>query len=365
MVLRRSHGKIRAGCGAVAARVLAVPAGREVRTGNGWRRPAASLQMDAAAHLEKPVDRNGGGAVNRTMTGGEWVMLLALSVLWGGSFFFTAIVVKELPPLTIVALRVGIAALMLYAVLRLLGLDLPRDRKVWRAFFGMALLNNVVPFCLIVWGQTHIASGLAAILNATTPLFTVLVAHAFTEDETMTGNRLIGVVVGFLGVTLMIGADALKGIGTDVVAQLAVLAAAVSYAFAGVFGRCFARMAVAPIATATGQVMASTVMLLPLALLVDRPWTLAPRSALACAAILGIAVLSTALAYVLYFRLLASAGATNLLLVTFLIPVSAIVLGSLVLGERLGPQHFLGMALIAAGLTAIDGRLLRRSPRGT
>ena len=214
-------------------------------------------------------------------------------------------------------------------------------------------------------GQTHIASGLAAILNATTPLFTVMVAHAFTKDETMTGNRLIGVVVGFLGVTLMIGADALKGIGTDVVAQLAVLAAAVSYAFAGVFGRRFARMGVAPIATAAGQVAASTLMLLPVALLVDRPWTLAPPSASAFAAIFGIAALSTALAYVLYFRLLASSGATNLLLVTFLIPVSAIVLGSLVLGERLAAKHFLGMSLIGAGLAAIDGRLLRRSPRGT
>ncbi len=303
--------------------------------------------------------------VNRTMTGGEWAMLLALSVLWGRSFFFTGIAVKELPPLTIVALRVGIAALMLYAVLWLLGLDLPRDRRVWRAFFGMGLLNNVIPFCLIVRGQTHIASGLAAILNATTPLFTVMVAHAFTKDETMTGNRLIGVVVGFLGVTLMIGADALKGIGTDVVAQLAVLAAAVSYAFAGVFGRRFARMGVAPIATAAGQVAASTLMLLPVALLVDRPWTLAPPSASAFAAIFGIAALSTALAYVLYFRLLASSGATNLLLVTFLIPVSAIVLGSLVLGERLAAKHFLGMSLIGAGLAAIDGRLLRRSPRGT
>jgi len=299
--------------------------------------------------------------VNRIMSASEWATLLALSVLWGGSFFFTAIVVKELPPLTIVALRVGIAALMLYAVLRLLGLDLPRDRKVWRAFFGMGLLNNVIPFCLIVWGQTHIASGLAAILNATTPLWTVVVAHFLTDDETMTGNRLVGVAIGFLGVTLMIGPDALKGIGTDVAAQIAVLAAAVSYAFAGVFGRRFARMGVAPMATATGQVVASTLILLPVALLVDRPWTLAPPSASACAAILGIAALSTALGYVLYFRLLASAGATNLLLVTFLIPVSAILLGSLVLGERLASQHFLGMALIAAGLAAIDGRLLRRS----
>ena len=305
----------------------------------------------------------GNATVNRTMTPGEWAMLLALSVLWGGSFFFTGIAVKELPPLTIVVLRVGLAAAMLYTAMRLFGLHLPRVRKAWAAFFGMGLLNNVIPFCLIVWGQTHIASGLAAILNATTPLFTVVVAHAFTDDETMTGNRLAGVVVGLVGVTLMIGADALAGIGTSVPAQLAVLAAAFSYAFAGVFGRRFRRMGIAPMATATGQVTASTLMLLPVALLVERPWTLALPSAPVWAAILGIAALSTALGYVLYFRILASAGATNLLLVTFLIPVSAIVLGSLVLGERLALRHFLGMALIGAGLAAIDGRLVRRRPR--
>ena len=298
--------------------------------------------------------------VNRTMTAAEWAMLLALSVLWGGSFFFTSIAVKELPLLTIVALRVGLAALMLHVTLRLLGVAMPRDGRVWAAFFGMGLLNNAIPFCLIVWGQTHIASGLAAILNATTPLFTVVVAHGLTDDERMTGNRLAGVLIGLAGVAVMIGPDALKGLGADVLAQLAVLAAALSYAFAGIFGRRFSRMGVAPMATAAGQVTASTAMLLPLALLVDRPWTLAVPSAAAIAAILGIAALSTALGYVLYFRILATAGATNLLLVTFLIPVSAIVLGALVLGERLSVRHGFGMALIGAGLAAIDGRLLRR-----
>jgi drug/metabolite transporter (DMT)-like permease len=299
------------------------------------------------------------------MTPGEWAMLLALSVLWGGSFFFTAIAVKELPPLTIVALRVGLAAAMLYTAMRLAGLNLPRDRKVWAAFFAMGLLNNVIPFCLIVWGQTYIASALAAILNATTPLFTVVVAHAFTADERMTGNRLAGVLIGLTGVTLMIGPDALSGIGADVLAQLAVLAAALSYAFAGVFGRRFRRMGVAPMATATGQVGASSLMLLPVALLLERPWTLPLPSAPVWAAILGIAALSTALGYVLYFRILATVGATNLLLVTFLIPVSAILLGALVLGERLVLRHFLGMALIGAGLAAIDGRLVRRMARSS
>jgi drug/metabolite transporter (DMT)-like permease len=293
------------------------------------------------------------------MTATEWAMLLAMSVLWGGSFFFVGIAVKALPPLTLVTLRVGIAAAMLGLTLRVLGLRLPRERRAWAAFFGMGLLNNAIPFCLIVWGQTHIASGLAAILNATTPLFTVVVAHILTDDEKITGNRLAGVLVGLAGVVVIIGPGALRGLGGDVLAQLAVLAAALSYAFAGVFGRRFRRLGIAPIAAATGQVTASTVMLLPLALLIDRPWTLAMPSATTLAAILGLAALSTALGYILYFRILATAGATNLLLVTFLIPVSAIMLGALVLDERLSMQHFLRMALIGAGLAAIDGRLLR------
>jgi drug/metabolite transporter (DMT)-like permease len=292
------------------------------------------------------------------MTPIEWAMLLALSILWGGSFFFVGIAVKEFPPLTIVLLRVGLAALILNALVRALGLAPPRDKAVWRAFLRMGLLNNVAPFCLIVWGQTHIASGLAAILNATTPLATVIVAHVLTADEKMTGGRLAGVVLGLVGVAAMIGPAALKGIGTDIVAQGAVLLAAISYAFAGVYGRRFARMGVPPLLAATGQVTASTLVLAPIALFVDQPWTLARPSLVAWSAVIGLAALSTALAYALYFRVLATAGATNLLLVTFLIPLSATGLGALFLSERLDPRHFLGLTLIGAGLAAIDGRLV-------
>ncbi len=294
---------------------------------------------------------------NHTMTPAEWGMLLTLSVLWGGSFFFTGVALAALPPFTLVALRVALAALILNLVLPFSGSALPRDRGAWTALAGMGLLNNVVPFCLIVWGQTHIASGLAAILNATTPLFTVVVAHFATADERMTGNRLAGVVVGLSGIVLMVGPAALAGVGADITAQLAVLCAALSYACAGVFGRRFRRMGVSPLATATGQVTASTLLLLPVALAVDRPWTLPVPGAPVWGAVLAIAALSTALAYVLYFRILATAGATNLLLVTFLIPVTAILLGALVLGERLQMRHYLGMALIGCGLGAIDGRL--------
>ncbi|MBP5090799.1 DMT family transporter, partial [Pseudomonas chlororaphis] len=171
-------------------------------------------------------------ATQKVMGVVEWGQLIALSILWGGSFFFVGIAVKELPPLTIVMCRVCLAALALLALIRILGLSLPGDRRIWLAFFAMGLLNNLIPFCLIVWGQTHIASSLAAILNATTPLFAVLVAHLLTADEKLTGNKLAGVIVGFIGVALMIGMDALAGLGDNLGAQLAVLGAALSYAFA-------------------------------------------------------------------------------------------------------------------------------------
>ena len=294
--------------------------------------------------------------VNRPMTIREWGLLLCLSVLWGGSFFFVGIAVKELPALTVVVSRVVLAALALLAVIRFLGVKLPTDGSAWKAFFGMGLLNNAIPFTLIVWGQTHIASGVASILNAATPLFTVVVAHFLTADEKMTGRRLVGVTTGLVGVAVMIGGAALQSLGVNVAAQLACLAAALSYACAGVFGRRFKLMGVTPMATATGQVVASSLLLLPVAMLVDRPWMLTAPSAGTLAALLGLALLSTAVAYVLYFRILATAGATNLLLVTFLIPVSAILLGTLVLGEALEAKHIIGMALIGFGLAAIDGR---------
>lgn len=293
----------------------------------------------------------------------EWGMLITLSLLWGGSFFFVGVAVKALPPFTIVALRVSMAAAALLLFLRFTGRSMPRDGRIWLAFFGMGLLNNLIPFSLIVWGQTHIASGLASILNATTPLFGVVVAHLLTDDEKLTANKLTGVLVGFLGVAVMIGPAALGGLGANVLAQVAVLGAALSYAFAGVFARRFKRMGVAPIVTATGQVSASSIMLLPIALLVDRPWALTMPGLDVWAAIIGIALISTALAYVLFFRILETAGVTNLMLVTFLIPVSAILLGALFLGESLEPKHVLGMTLIAVGLAAIDGRLLRRFRR--
>lgn len=290
----------------------------------------------------------------------EWAMLLALSVLWGGSFLFVGIAVAELPTLTLVWLRVALAALVLWAAVAATGRRLPRAPRVWAAFLGMGLLNNVIPFSLIVAGQHSIASGLASILNATTPLFTVVVAGFLLADERPGRLQLVGVAAGLAGVAVMIGPDALAGLGTNALAQLAVLGGALSYACAAVFGRRFRRMGVDPLVTAAGQVGAATLLLSPAMLIADRPWTLPMPGVGTCAAVLGLAVLSTALAYLLYFRILARAGATSLSLVTFLIPVSAILLGGLVLDERLVPTDFAGMACIALGLAAVDGRLFRR-----
>jgi drug/metabolite transporter (DMT)-like permease len=293
----------------------------------------------------------------------EWGMLLILSLLWGGSFLFNGILVKSLPPFTIVAGRVLLAAIALNIVVRARGEAMPRDGKSWSAFFVMGLLNNMIPFCLIVWGQTHIASGLASILNATTPLFGVVVAHLLTADEKMSGNRLVGVIVGFAGVAYMIGLDALGDLGSNLLAQLAVLTAALSYAFAGIWGRRFRAMGMSPLLPAAGQVTASSVLMLPIALIVDKPWTLPMPGSETWLALLGLALLSTAIAYILFFRILATAGATNLMLVTFLIPVSALLLGVLILGEQLQARQLVGMALIAVGLAAIDGRLFRLGKR--
>lgn len=298
-------------------------------------------------------------AINRTMTASEWGLLIFLSLLWGSSFIFNDIAVRELPTLTVVVTRVFFAALILFAVTRLAGITMPTDWRIWRSLFIIGLVNNALPFCLIVWGQTHIAAGLASILNATTPLFGVVVAHYFTGDEKLTAGRLAGVITGFAGVAVMIGADALQSLGVNVLAQLAVLSATFCYAVGTIYARRFRGLGLSPLATATGQVTASSILLVPVMLIVDQPWSLPVPSMAAIASLAGVATLSTALAYIIYFRILSTAGATNLLLVTFLIPITAIFLGILLLGETLYPKQIAGMVMIGAGLALIDGRPVR------
>ncbi len=298
-------------------------------------------------------------AVNTIMNRREWAMLVTLSVLWGGSFFFAEIALESLPPLTIVTLRVGLAAITLWLVVLALKLPIPNSPPIWIAFLTMGLLNNVLPFSLIVWGQSQISSGLAAILNATAPLFGVIVAGILLRDESATPLKIMGVVVGFAGVIVMMD---LSSIATSsLLAQLAILAAALSYACASVYGRRFKATGLNPILVAAGQVTGSTLLLLPIALWVDGNDPYANVPAQVWAAIISLAVFSTAAAYILYFKLLASAGATNILLVTLLVPVSAILLGWLFLEESLQTPHIIGMAMIALGLSAIDGRLWRRA----
>jgi drug/metabolite transporter (DMT)-like permease len=297
--------------------------------------------------------------INQQMRGREWGMLLVLSLLWGGSFFFIEVLVKHLPPLTIVTLRVALAAITLWMIILLRKYEVPKTAKSWTALIIIGLLNNALPFTLITWGQTHINSGLSSIFNATTPFFTVIVAEALLVDEKITANKIGGVMIGILGVSVLIGLDALKGISGSVLGQLAVLGAALSYAFAGVFARRFKALGISPLMVATGQVTTAAIMLTPLAFFIDKPWTLAVPPIPIIGAMLGLAFLSTVVAYILYFRLIASAGATNAALVTFIIPISAILLGVIILGETFTPVQAIGMALIGVGLIVMDGRLLK------
>lgn len=290
----------------------------------------------------------------------EWWMLLGLSVIWGGSFFFIAVAVAELPPFTIVVSRVLLAALALWAVVAARGMAVPRSAKTWLALLVMGAINNAVPFTLITYGEKEIASGLAGILIATTPLFTVLTAGVFLADERITAKKIAGVVIGMAGVAVMIGPTALKGLGGAAMGQLAVVGGAASYALAGVYGRRFKALGISPIVVTAGQATTAALLLLPLCLAVDRPFSLPFPSPAAWGSVLALGFVCTAFAYVFYFRILAAAGATNIAQVTFLVPVSAVLLGWLFLGERLELIHLGGMALIALGLSAIDGRLWRR-----
>lgn len=302
-------------------------------------------------------------APSPVMSAGDWALLVLLSILWGGSFFFNRVALTGLPPLTVGWLRVAIAALALWALIAATRAPAALGPAALRAYAGMGLLNNVIPFSLILWAQTRIDSGVASILNATTPVFGVLVAHALTRDEKLTPGRLTGAVLGFLGVAAMMGGGGATAFRQDGWAMAACLAAAFSYALAGVFGRRFRTLGASPLSTAAGQLSASTVMFAPIALSVDHPWSLPAPGAAAISATVGLALVSTALAYLIFFRILARAGATNLLLVTFLIPPSAILLGVVFLGESLAPRHVAGMALIGLGLAAIDGRAWRWARR--
>jgi drug/metabolite transporter (DMT)-like permease len=296
--------------------------------------------------------------IRSQMNRGDWLILLVLALIWGGAFFFIGVAVRHVQPLTYVWLRLTIGAAGLWAYLLFRGERISLPRQVWGSILLLALLNNAIPFALFGWGQTHIASGLASILNATTPIWGVVVAHFLTRDERMTPRKIAGVLLGFGGVATMIGPTLLSSLGTGALAELACVVASLSYALAAVWARRFKQLGISPFSVTTGQLTAGALMMLPVSMIVDRPWTHAFPPLSAWAAIGALALLCTAFGYVLYFRLIEHAGATNALLVTLLVPPVAILLGGLFLGETLAPQDFAGLALIALGLAAIDGRLL-------
>ena len=289
-----------------------------------------------------------------------WVMLIVLSILWGTSFIFTEIALEDFRPLTIATLRVSGAASALWIYLLIIGAEIPRSLSIWGAFLIMGIVNNAIPFAAIMFAQTLISASLASILNSTAPLFTVVLAGILLSDERITTARIFAVILGFIGVVIMIGPPALLGIGADVLAQCAVLGASVSYAFSAVFARRFKAMDLQPSVLAVGMLTMSSLCLAPVAIFFDRPFTLNAPGISSIAAAAGVALLSTALAYILYFRIVAAAGATNLLLVTFLIPVSAILLGVNFLGESLSLSQIVGMFLIGLGLAVMDGRIFKR-----
>ncbi|MEX0285388.1 MAG: DMT family transporter [Paracoccaceae bacterium] len=296
--------------------------------------------------------------VQKTITPRAWAELMLLGLLWGGSFLAIRITLDEVPVLTMVLHRTGWAALALWVVVLAMRLPLPRDPGVWGAFLVMGLLNNIIPFGLMGWGQLYIESGLTSILNAATAVFAVLISAMIFADERLTLRRCIGVGVGFLGVALAIGPEALRSFDIRSTAQIAVLAGAVSYGLASAWAR--ANLSeLSPLVAAAGMLTASTIMLLPAALIFDGPiqFDLAPRTWIAIA---YYALFATALAYILYYRLVSMAGSGNLMLVTLLIPPIAITLGALVLDETLQPLAFAGFALLALGLLILNGTLLRR-----
>jgi drug/metabolite transporter (DMT)-like permease len=295
------------------------------------------------------------------MSATDWLLLIVLSVLWGGSFYFAKIAVLEIPPMTVALGRVGIAAATLAIVARATGNVFPHDRRTWWNLTVMAAFNNVIPFTLIFWGQIHITIGLAGILNATTPLFGVLAAHWMTHDDRLSVGRIVGLIAGFVGVVMLIGPDMLTELGTNVLAEFACLVGSCFFALGAVWARRV--RGYPPVVMAASQLTMSTVLLLPIVLIFDRPGALLLASKAAIWSVVSLALLSSALAYLIYFRIIARAGATNALIVTFLIPVSAIVLGIVFLDEVMDARQLAGMAAIFIGVAAIDGRPARAVAR--
>jgi drug/metabolite transporter (DMT)-like permease len=287
----------------------------------------------------------------------DWLLIALLAFIWGGSFLFGRILMIEWPPFTVVFLRVFIAALTLWVFVLMTARKFPMERSILSAILIMGILNNVIPFSLILIGQQEIGSGLAAVVNAMTPIWTLIIANQFTSDEKFSTNKILGICFGFMGVATLIGADFMQGLTASAWAQGAVLGATISYGFAGVWGKRFKGQD--PIIISTGQLTASSLVMLPLIFLIEDPFSIPAPDLEMIVALLGLAIVCTAFAYVLFFKILSNVGATNVSLVTFLVPVSAILLGIFWLGETLTLSNIIGMILIITGLSLVDGRILK------
>ncbi|MEX1146849.1 MAG: DMT family transporter [Sphingomonadales bacterium] len=289
----------------------------------------------------------------------EWVFLFSLALLWGTAFAMTVIGLGELPPFTLAFGRIFVAALTLLALIRLFGTRLPRGGEAWRAIITSAFIGNAIPFSLIAWGQQHIPSSLSGVLMATAPLFTLVIAHFSTVDERMTGAKAAALLLGFVAVVVLVGPDALGGVASSVTGQLALLGAAFCYAGASVYGRRFRTMNLKPLPLAGAQLSAASVMMVPVVLALEQPWLIAMPSITGWLAVMELGVVATALPYIIYFRVLAVGGATNLMLVTFMVPVVAVTTGALMLGEMLEVRHFVATGILILSLAAIDGRIFK------
>jgi drug/metabolite transporter (DMT)-like permease len=291
----------------------------------------------------------------------DYLMLLALATLWGASYSFIKIGVATIPPITFIAARTVIAGMLLLAVLRMRGLSLPMDGATWRQFAFQALMNSVVPFTLIAWAELIVDAGLAAILNSTSPIFTFLFTLAITRHEPAPARKFLGVAGGLAGIALIIGFDAVRGFGTHILAELAIIAATICYAVAAIFGRRFHGLD--PMVPAAGSLIAGAFMLVPLSLVVDRPWTLDP-SAASLAALLALSVFSTALAFVIFFRLLQRLGSVATTSQAYLRVPIGVAIGVVFLGEALDTTDLWGLLLVVAGVAAMTLPGRRMSAEG-
>ena len=294
------------------------------------------------------------------LDGNGWLLIGILAILWGGAFFLIEVGLRSYPPITLVFMRLALAVPPMWIAMRIMGQRLPRSTRVWGLLAVVGALNCALPFTLFFWGQQYLDSGYASILNATTPLWGVLTAHFLTSDEKATSARTIGVLTGMAGIIVMVGPEAMKGLSNNLLAQIACVISTVFYSLAAIYGRRLSQTTLTPMAVATGQTVMAAVVMIPIVLLVDQPWTMSTPRLDATLAGLTLALFSTALAYTLYFRLIDRAGASNAQLVAFLMPILAVILGIAFLGEHLNQGQIIGAVLIAFGLVIIDGRLLAR-----